>query len=121
MLLHCKIQPWCPRYPICLHDERKLMFTEYPEQIKQLRARDKRFDYLCDKHSTLDAEIQALLDRKSPSLQLEIEQLKKQKLRVKEELYAMLQQALPELELKQQKNYMSLQTLAQSAGIRLRA
>lgn len=33
----------------------------------------------------------------------------------------MLQQALPELELKQQKNYMSLQTLAQSAGIRLRA
>ena len=52
------------------------MFTEYPEQIKQLRARDKRFDYLCDKHSTLDAEIQALLNRKSPSLQLEIEQLK---------------------------------------------
>ena len=97
------------------------MFTEYPEQIKQLRARDKRFDYLCDKHSTLDAEIQALLNHKSPSLQLEIEQLKKQKLRVKEELYAMLQQALPELELKQQKNYMSLQTLAQSAGIRLRA
>ena len=97
------------------------MFTEYPEQIKQLRARDKRFDYLCDKHSTLDAEIQALLNRKSPSLQLEIEQLKKQKLRVKEELYAMLQQALPELELKQQKTYMSLQTLAQSAGIRLRA
>lgn len=43
------------------------MFTEYPEQIKQLRARDKRFDYLCDKHSTLDAEIQALLDRKSPA------------------------------------------------------
>ena len=97
------------------------MFTAYPEQIKQLRARDKGFDRLCEKHSALDAEIQALLDRKSPSLQLQIEQLKKQKLRVKEELYAMLEQALPELELKQQKNYMNLETLAQSAGVRLRA
>lgn len=95
------------------------MFTQYPEQVEQLRATDKNFSRLCDKHSTLDGEIEGLVQRKSPSLQLEIEQLKKQKLAVKEELYAMLQDALPELALKQQKNYMDLNMLAKMSGVRL--
>ena len=95
------------------------MFSQYPEQIEQLRATDKNFDRLCTKHSALDAEIETLVQRKSPSLQLEIESLKKQKLAVKEELYGLLQNALPELELKQQKNYLNLDTLAQMSGVRL--
>ena len=67
------------------------------------------------------AEVEALVQRKSPSLQIEIERLKKQKLAVKEEIYALLQQALPELELKQQKNYLDLNTLAQMSGVRLQS
>ena len=97
------------------------MFTEYQQQMEQLRATDKNFSRLCDKHSALDAEVEALVQRKSPSLQIEIERLKKQKLAVKEENYALLQQALPELELKQQKNYLDLNTLAQMSGVRLQS
>lgn len=97
------------------------MFTEYQQQMEQLRATDKNFSRLCDKHSALDAEVEALVQRKSPSLQIEIECLKKQKLAVKEEIYALLQQALPELELKQQKNYLDLNTLAQMSGVRLQS
>lgn len=97
------------------------MFTEYQQQMEQLRATDKNFSRLCDKHSALDAEVEALVQRKSPSLQIEIERLKKQKLAVKEEIYVLLQQALPELELKQQKNYLDLNTLAQMSGVRLQS
>lgn len=97
------------------------MFSEYREQIEQLRASDKNFSRLCDKHSALDAEVEALVQRKSSSLQVEIECLKKQKLAVKEELYALLRDAEPMLALKQQKNYMNLNTLAQMSGVRLSA
>lgn len=95
------------------------MFSEYREQIEQLRAHDKNFSRLCDKHSALDAEVEALMQRKSPSLQVEIESLKKQKLAVKETIYGMLREAEPVLALKQQKNYVNLSTLAQMSGVRL--
>lgn len=97
------------------------MFSEYREQIEQLRASDKNFSRLCDKHSALGAQVDALVQRKSPSLQVEIESLKKQKLAVKEELYAMLREAEPMLALKQQKNYVNLTTLAEMSGVRLSA
>ena len=97
------------------------MFPEYPEQTELLRASDKNFSRLYDKHSALDVEIQELEHRKSPSLQLDIERLKKQKLAAKQEAYALLQNALPELELKMQKNYVDLNTLAHMSGVRLQA
>ncbi|MBQ0130744.1 MAG: DUF465 domain-containing protein [Comamonas sp.] len=97
------------------------MFTQYREQIEQLRASDKNFSRLCDKHSALDAEVQALMERKSPSLQVDVERLKKQKLAVKEEIYQLLQDAEPMLALKQQKNYLSLEKMAQMSGVRLSA
>ena len=97
------------------------MFTQYHEQIEQLRATDKNFSRLCDKHSALDAEVEALVQRKSPSLQVNIENLKKQKLAVKEEIYAMLREAEPMLALKQQRNYVDQAKLAQMSGMRLSA
>ena len=69
----------------------------------------------------LDAEVEALVQRKSPSLQVQIKNLKKQKLAVKEEIYNMLQQAQPILALKQQKNYMDQAKLAEMSGVRLSA
>lgn len=97
------------------------MFTQYREQIEQLRASDKNFSRLCDKHSALDAEVEALVQRKSPSLQVQIESLKKQKLAIKEEVYSMLRAAAPMLALKQQKNYLNLETMAAMSGVRLSA
>lgn len=97
------------------------MFSQYREQIDQLRATDKNFSRLCDKHSALAAEVEALVERKSPSLQVEIEQLKKQKLAVKQEIYNMLRDAEPMLVLKQQKNYLNQASLAKMSGMRLSA
>ena len=94
------------------------MFSEYHEHIEMLRASDKNLSRLCDRHSALDGEIQALVERKSPSLQVEIEKLKKQKLAVKQEIYAILRQAEPVLALKQQHNYLNQSKLAQMAGMR---
>ncbi|MDO4592121.1 MAG: DUF465 domain-containing protein [Comamonadaceae bacterium] len=97
------------------------MFTQYRDQIEQLRATDKNFSRLCDKHSAMDAEIEALVERKSPSLQFEIERLKKQKLAIKEEIYNMLRDAEPVLSLKQQVNYMDQAQLARMSGMRVQA
>ena len=97
------------------------MFTQYREQVEQLRATDRNFSRLCDKHSALDAEVEALVQRKSPSLQTEIERLKKQKLAVKEELYSMLRAAEPVLALRDQKNYLNLEKMGQMSGVRFNA
>ena len=95
------------------------MFTQYREQIRKLRDSDEYFDSLCAKHAALNAEVDELVQRKSSSLQLRIEQLKKQKLAIKETIYNKLREAMPMLELKQQHNYLNLDTLAQMSGVRL--
>lgn len=69
------------------------MFPEYQAQIDTLRAQDRRFSYLCTKHSALDQQIRAMQGQKSSALQLSIEQLKREKLAIKQTVYAMLQQA----------------------------
>ncbi len=66
------------------------MFPEYREKIAQLRANDRHFSRLFDEHNKIDHEVKQLEDKHSPALQAEIEVLKKQKLALKEELYALL-------------------------------
>lgn len=83
------------------------MFPEYRDQIEALRTSDRNFSRLYDKHCALDQEVQQLVARKTNELQTDIEQLKKQKLAVKEQIYAMLQNAAPTLALKQYKNYLN--------------
>ena len=68
------------------------MFPEYRDQIAQLRANDRHFTRLFDKHNQLDHEIKNLEDKHSPVYQTEIETLKKEKLRIKDELYNLLKQ-----------------------------
>ncbi|WP_370679310.1 YdcH family protein [Comamonas sp. GB3 AK4-5] len=66
------------------------MFPEYRERIAELRANDRHFSRLFDQHNALDHEIKNLEDRRTPSLHSEIEKLKKEKLLIKEKLYAFL-------------------------------
>lgn len=66
------------------------MFPEYREQIADLRANDRHFSRLFDQHNALDQQIQNLEAQRIPSLKLEIETLKKEKLLIKEKLYAQL-------------------------------
>ena len=69
------------------------MFPEYRDQIAQLRANDRHFTRLFDKHNELDHAIKGLEDKHSPVYQTEIETLKKEKLVLKGEIYEMLKKA----------------------------
>lgn len=60
------------------------MLHEYTELIKELRAKDPHFDALCEKHDDLNDRI----DERDISSDLELDKLKKEKLRLKDEIYA---------------------------------
>ena len=69
------------------------MFPEHRELISKLKTSDKHFEKLFDKHNDLDAQIINL--EKDPvaaaSRDDEIEALKKQKLKLKDEIYKILE------------------------------
>ena len=69
------------------------MFPEYREQIAQLKSTDAHFGRMFDEHNALDQQIQRMVARDEPSTPLQIEQLKKEKLRLKDEVYAILKKA----------------------------
>ena len=69
------------------------MFPEYRELISQLKHHDHHFTRLFDKHNALDQEIQNHEAGNPPASQETIETKKKEKLALKDELYALLQKA----------------------------
>ncbi|WP_019450600.1 YdcH family protein [Cupriavidus sp. BIS7] len=71
------------------------MFPEYREQISMLKVHDARFGRLFDMHNDLDQKIRNMEAGLDPSTSMEIERLKKEKLRLKDELYAILRKTRP--------------------------
>ncbi|MAT52452.1 MAG: hypothetical protein CMK32_14845 [Porticoccaceae bacterium] len=69
------------------------MFPEYRDLITKLKHHDQHFQSLFDKHNELDEKIQNLESRVALAPDEEIETLKKQKLQLKDELYAILRKA----------------------------
>lgn len=69
------------------------MFPEYRELISRLKGNDHHFTRLFDKHNELDHEIRNREAGIQPGNQLEIEQLKKEKLALKDQLYSLLKKA----------------------------
>lgn len=68
------------------------MFPEFHDLITELKASDRYVSSLCEKHSTLDRKIRNMELRLEQGTPDEIESLKKKKLAIKDELYALLQQ-----------------------------
>jgi uncharacterized protein YdcH (DUF465 family) len=69
------------------------MFPEYRDLISELKTSDHHFVKLFDKHNELDQKIknfEAHIETATPE---EIEDLKKEKLLLKDQLYAILQKA----------------------------
>ncbi|MBP7741944.1 MAG: DUF465 domain-containing protein [Aliarcobacter sp.] len=64
------------------------MFHEHRELIAELKQKDAHFHRVFEKHNDLDHEISNL--EKSHADQFEIETLKKEKLKLKDEIYSML-------------------------------
>lgn len=71
------------------------MFPEYRDLISKLKTSDLHFRHLFDQHNALDQQIKNLeghVDH-AHARQEEIEGLKKEKLRLKDQLYLILQHA----------------------------
>jgi len=64
------------------------MFHEHRELIAELKQKDKHFHRLFDKHNDLDDEIQKL--EKEHAEQFSIEAKKKEKLKIKDEVYTLI-------------------------------
>jgi len=69
------------------------MFPEYRELISKLKTSDRHFSHLFDKHNDLDAKIIRMEDHKESATTEQIEILKKEKLLLKDQIYAVLKKA----------------------------
>ncbi|SOY85890.1 YdcH family protein [Cupriavidus taiwanensis] len=66
------------------------MFPEYRDQISTLKTQDAHFARLFHRHNSLDQEIHNMERGLVPASTFEIERLKKEKLRLKDQLYQIL-------------------------------
>jgi uncharacterized protein YdcH (DUF465 family) len=69
------------------------MFPEYRELITQLKTTDHHFTRLFDQHNALDQKIKNKENHLESGTPDEIEKLKKEKLHLKDQLYAILKKA----------------------------
>ena len=69
------------------------MFPEYRDLISKLKQEDAHFARLFEEHNELDDKITGLVNNVVTSGAEVIEELKKAKLKLKDELYALLQKA----------------------------
>lgn len=69
------------------------MFPEYRDLITKLKGNDLHFTRLFDKHNELDQQILNMESRIAPGTPEEIENLKKEKLQLKDQIYTVLRKA----------------------------
>ena len=69
------------------------MFPEYRELITTLKGRDPHFSRLFHRHNELDQEIKNMETGQLPTGGMAIEQLKKEKLLLKDQIYVILRKA----------------------------
>ncbi len=69
------------------------MFPEFRDLISKLKTEDAHFSRLFDRHNELDQQIKNMEARIEAASPVEIENLKKEKLKLKDELYVILKAA----------------------------
>jgi uncharacterized protein YdcH (DUF465 family) len=71
------------------------MFPEHRDLITQLKGRDAHFTRLFERHNELDQQIKNMEAHIAPGSPLDVENLKKEKLSLKDQIYAVLKKAQP--------------------------
>lgn len=66
------------------------MFPEFRDLISKLKTEDSHFTRLFDKHNELDQQIKNIENRIESGSAVDVENLKKEKLKLKDELYVIL-------------------------------
>ncbi|MFO1262245.1 MAG: YdcH family protein [Rhodoferax sp.] len=69
------------------------MFPEYRDLITQLKTSDHHFSRLFDQHNSMDQKIKNMESHIEAGTHEEIENLKKEKLLLKDQMYAILKKA----------------------------
>ncbi len=69
------------------------MFPEFRDKITELKTSDHHFTRLFDQHNALDQKIRNMEASITPATHEEIETMKKEKLAIKDQLYAILKKA----------------------------
>ncbi len=69
------------------------MFPEYRDLISQLKTTDHHFSRLFEQHNAVDQRIKNMESRIEAGTHEDIETLKKEKLQLKDQLYAILKKA----------------------------
>jgi hypothetical protein len=69
------------------------MFAEHRELITQLKSSDQHFNRLFDAHNALDKKLMHLDAALVPAGHDEVENLKKEKLQLKDQIHVMLKKA----------------------------
>ena len=70
------------------------MFPEHRDLISTLKTSDRHFEKLFNEHNDLDQKIRNIESHLTLGTEIEIENLKKQKLLLKDQIYVLLQKAL---------------------------
>lgn len=66
------------------------MLAEYRAEITELKQSNKHFSRIFEKHNKLDQEVADALEGRTPLTDVEIENMKKQKLLLKDEMLKMI-------------------------------
>lgn len=66
------------------------MFPEFREKITELKTTDHHFMRLFEQHNALDQKVKSMESSITPASHDEIEKLKKEKLLLKDQLFAIL-------------------------------
>jgi uncharacterized protein YdcH (DUF465 family) len=69
------------------------MFPEYRDLITQLKHSDMHFTRLFDRHNEIDQKVKNIESNIEHATDLDVEKLKKEKLHLKDEIYAILTKA----------------------------
>jgi uncharacterized protein len=69
------------------------MFPEFRDRITQLKTTDHHFMRLFEQHNALDQKVKNMEANITPATHEEIETMKKEKLLLKDQLYAILKSA----------------------------
>jgi len=69
------------------------MFPEYRDLISKLKTTDHHFNRLFEQHNAVDQRIKNMESRIEAGTHEDIETLKKEKLQLKDQLYAILKKA----------------------------
>jgi uncharacterized protein len=69
------------------------MFPEYHDLIMQLKNTDHHFNSLLERHHALDVKVVNMETHIETGTHEEIEMLKKEKLRIKDQIYTILRKA----------------------------